>query len=77
MLPAVKTLLRTGSPVAAPKVMVGMVSVLAICCQELTCVNSPPKEKRCAPFMTDTLSAISFTGELRRCELVAVVTGET
>jgi hypothetical protein len=56
--------------------MDGMVSLLAINCQELICVNSPPKEMRCEPFMTDTLSAMFLTGELRRCELVAVVTPE-
>ena len=55
---------------------IGLVSVLAICCHELTCVNSPPNAMMCDPFMTDTLSAMSFTGEFRRCELVAVLTGE-
>jgi hypothetical protein len=49
MLPMVKTWFAIGSPVAAPKAMFGMVSVKAICCQELTCVYSPPNDSVCDP----------------------------
>src|SRR5882724_3388242 len=44
MFAELNTLETMGSPAAAPKVMLGMVSVLAICCQALIWVNDPPKE---------------------------------
>ena len=55
-LAAVKMLVAPvliGSSVAMPNVMRGHhVSLLAICCHELTCVNSPPNESWCEPCIT-------------------------
>src|ERR1051326_85374 len=67
----------TGSLVARPNVMRGITVEETVCCQELTAVKEPPTANWCEPWAIYTLSAMSFTGELRRDELFVVVTPES